>query len=165
MRSDPRVAVELQRLRGASDLRLQEYDRASAARRREWYRQEFAERTVPGEGPLEQAYRLLLRRFGISESEAPIVEKSRERLVFHSQNFCPTLEACQALNLDTRRVCRLYNEGATQELIKQVDPRLRFRRNYEKLRPYARYCEEIIELGPNDTAAAAAAGWTGNPVR
>jgi hypothetical protein len=165
MRSDPRVAVELQRLRGASDRRLQEYNDASAARRREWYRRQFAERPVPGEGPLEQAYRLLLLRLGIPEEEAPIVERGRDRLVFHSQNFCPTLEACRALNLDTRRVCRLYNEGATQELIRQVDSRLRFRRNYEKLRPYAEYCEEIIELGPNDTSSAAAAGWTDTPVR
>jgi hypothetical protein len=60
---------------------------------------------------------------------------------------CPTLEACRILDLDTRRVCRLYNEGATGELLRQVDPRLVFRRNYEKLRPYAAFCEEIIELG------------------
>ena len=120
-----------------------------------------------GQDPPEQAYRLLLLRLGIPESQAPIIEKGPRRLVFHSRNFCPTLEACQILGLDTRRVCRLYNEGATQALVRQVDPRLCFRRNYEKLRPYAGYCEEIIELrpAPSGTASAGAAGWTGTPAR
>jgi tRNA(adenine34) deaminase len=65
-------------------------------------------------------------------------------IVFHSANFCSTLEACRILELDTRHVCRLYNEKATQELIRQIDPRLRFSRNYEKLRPQSAYCEEMI---------------------
>lgn len=30
--------------------------------------------------------------------------------------------------------------------LKQIDPRLKFGRNY-KMRPYVDYCEEIIELG------------------
>jgi hypothetical protein len=145
---DPRVAVELRRLKGASEQRLREYDRSSAVRRLHWYRDRFAGRPLPGQGPLEQAYRLLLARLGIGEAEAPTVERGPERLVFRSRNFCPTLEACRLLGLDTRKVCRLYNEGATQELIRQIDPRLAFRRNYEKLRPYAEYCEEIIELRP-----------------
>ena len=148
MDADPRVAIELERLAGASDQQLQEYDRASAARRLKWYREQFVDRPVPGEGPLEQAYRLLLLRLGIGEAEAPIVERGPDRLVFHSRNFCPTLEACRILNLDTRRVCRLYKERATKELIRQVDSRLTFRRNYAKLRPHDGYCEEIIELRP-----------------
>jgi hypothetical protein len=31
-------------------------------------------------------------------------------------------------------------------LIKQLSGRLEFRRNYEKLRPYGEYCEEMILL-------------------
>lgn len=30
--------------------------------------------------------------------------------------------------------------------MKQIHPKLKFTRNYEKLRPYFTYCEEIIEL-------------------
>ncbi len=163
--SNAQVAAELARLAGASDQRLRQYDRGSAARRRQWYRERFADGSVPGRDPLEQAYRVLLARLGIGEEDAPIIERGPERLVFHSRNFCPTLEACRILGLDTRRVCRLYNEGATGELFRQVDPRLVFRRNYEKLRPYAAYCEEIIELAPTGTASAGAAGWTGTPAR
>ncbi len=146
MSIDPRVAAELEKLKDASAGKLREHDRASAVRRRQWFREQCAGRPLPGAGLLEQAYRLLLRRLGIGEAEAPVVQSGPARLVFHSRNFCPTLEACQLLNLDTRRICRLYNEGATQELIRQVDPRLVFGRNYRKLRPYAEYCEEWIEL-------------------
>ena len=59
-------------------------------------------------------------------------------------NFCPTLEACKILNLDTRKICKLYNENATDVLIKQIDKNLIFVRNYKKLRPYSEYCEEMI---------------------
>lgn len=51
----------------------------------------------------------------------------------------------EVTGLDTRWVCRLYNEGAVDQLIRQIDPRLRFSRNYELIRPYSGYCEERIE--------------------
>ena len=38
-----------------------------------------------------------------------------------------------------------YNEGATDQLVRQIDPKLRFSRNYEKIRPYSPFCEERIE--------------------
>ena len=143
---DSQVAKELEKLKGASDRQLRRYDQASAARRLAWYREQRKDPKLPGEEPLEMAYRLLLRKLGIREDEAPIVEKSKERIVMHSRNFCPTLEACKILKLDTRRVCRLYNEGSTRALVQQVDPNLTFSRNYEKLRPYTDYCEEVIEF-------------------
>jgi tRNA(adenine34) deaminase len=150
MDMDSRVARELEKLRGASDEQLRAYDREATARRLDWYRQQRRDLDLPGERPVEMAYRLLLRKLGIRENEAPIVEKSQYRIVMHSRNFCPTLEACKILKLDTRRVCRLYNAGATQELIRQIDPRLSFTRNYELLRPHAEYCEEVIELRTRD---------------
>ena len=94
---------------------------------------------------MEQGYQLLLKRLGTTEAEAPIVHRGKGRIVFHSKNFCPTLEACIILGLDTRRICRLYNEGATDRLIRQIDPRLRFNRNYRNIRPHSEYCEERIE--------------------
>jgi len=68
------------------------------------------------------------------------------RIIIHSKNFCPTLEACRILNMDTRFVCRHLTENPTTELIRQLHPRLRFCRNYEKLRPHSAYCEEMIVL-------------------
>lgn len=140
----PLVRSEVKRLRGVNAAGLAAFNRDSIQRRLAWFDAKRDEFTFLGSDPLESAYRLLLCRFGISEEEAPIVERTAHRLVFHSQNFCPTLEACQILGLDTRRVCKGYNENSAEVLIRQIDPRLRFTRNYEKIRPYAEYCEEMI---------------------
>ena len=94
---------------------------------------------------VEKAYQLILMKLGISEKEVPIVEKSQRRIVFHSINPCPALQACAILGIDTREVCALHSERATDELIKRVSPNLRFTRNYEEVRPHAAYCEEIID--------------------
>jgi len=95
---------------------------------------------------VEKAYQLVLMKIGIDEEDAPIVEKSEERVVFHSMNFCPALEACKILGLDTREVCRAHSERATDVLVKKVNVNLSFSRNYDQIRPHAHYCEEIITL-------------------
>jgi hypothetical protein len=61
-------------------------------------------------------------------------------------NACPTLDACTKLGLDTREVCRKAYQCPVQEFLKRIHPKLRFDRNYEHIRPYAAYCEEIITL-------------------
>ncbi len=96
---------------------------------------------------VEKAYQLILMKLGLREEEAPIVEKTQGRIVFHSVNPCPALQACVILDLDTREVCAAHTEKATEELIKRINPNLRFTRNYEKVRPHTAYCEEIITLG------------------
>lgn len=95
---------------------------------------------------IEKAYQLILMKIGIKKGEAPIVEKSENKLVFYSKNFCPALEACKILGLDTKDVCKAVFEKPTDELIKKINPKLKFTRNYNKIRPHADYCEEIIEL-------------------
>jgi len=142
---DRRVRNEIKKLRGASDQVLIGYNEDSKRKRLEWY--SMTKPHLAGVDPLERAYELILRKLDIKETEAPITEKGDRRIVFHSMNYCPTLEACRILQLDTRKVCKLYNESATQELIRQIDPRLAFTRNYKKLRPYTEYCEEMIALG------------------
>lgn len=150
------VREEIKKLRNASDQTLERYNEESTFKRLEWYRKERPDASLEVDDPIEKGYRLLLMRLGIQETDAPIVKKERRRIVFHSRNFCPTLEACKILQLDTRRVCKLYNEGSTNELIRQIDSKLCFTRNYEKLRPYTEYCEEMIEFellddGPSAT--------------
>lgn len=95
---------------------------------------------------LEKAYHLILMKIGIKSSEAPIVEKSENKIIFRSKNYCPSLEACIILDLDTREVCKEVYERPTEELIRRLNPQLRFTRNYECIRPYSDYCEEIITL-------------------
>ncbi len=140
-----KVLSELARLRGATEERLVEYNRQTAMRRLEWYHREKPNLRLGAGDAALQGYRLLLLKLGIAEAEAPVVRRAEGLVVFHSKNFCPTLEACRILGLDTRWVCRLYNEGAADQLIRQLDPSLRFSRNYERIRPYSGYCEERIE--------------------
>ena len=96
---------------------------------------------------LDRAYHIFyIEYLGLNPGEVPIVERSGERLVVHSSNFCPVHHACKELGLDTREVCRDIYERPVTDLLQQIDPRLRFRRNYEAIRPHSAYCEEMIEL-------------------
>ena len=136
------VRSELAKLRGASDEQLRACDTALAAKRTRWYHAHYS--PLRAGDPLDRAYHVLLRKLGITEEQAPMVRRDATTLVFHSRNFCPTLEACMILGLDSRKVCKSYNERSTDELVRQVDPRLSFSRNYERMRPSCGYCEESI---------------------
>mgnify|MGYP000902522275 FL=1 len=138
------VRSEVKRLRHATKHQLEEYNQDSINRRLAWFAENKESFAFLGNDKLDAAYHLLLCRFGIDEEQAPVVSREKDRIVFHSMNFCPTLEACKILGLDTRFVCKRYNEQSTDLLVKQVDPHLEFARNYEKLRPHADYCEEMI---------------------
>ncbi len=144
------VRVEIDRLRNADDRILMELSADSIQRRTKWFHENKAGFTFISGDLLDSAYRLLLKRLQIVREEAPVVQRSGNRIVFHSMNFCPTLEACRILGLDTRDVCKKMNEASTDTLLKQIDNRLRFSRNYEKLRPYSDYCEEMISLSEDD---------------
>jgi hypothetical protein len=96
--------------------------------------------------PLLRAYRLLVRKLGVAEEEAPIVARDARSLTFASRNFCPTLEACRILQVDTRRVCQALTEGATQAFLQRLDPRLTFTREYATLRPFGEACLETIAI-------------------
>lgn len=140
------IQREIERLKGANEAALDALNEDSVQRRTTWFNEHRAGFGFLAGDPLEAGYRLLLARFGITPEQAPVIERTERRIVFHSQNFCPTLEACRRLGLDTRFVCKRLNEQATDALIKLVDPRLTFSRNYEQLRPYAPYCEEMLTL-------------------
>ncbi|HQQ41150.1 MAG TPA: hypothetical protein PLR57_06540 [Clostridia bacterium] len=140
------IQRETERLQGADEAALDALNEDSVLRRTAWFNEHRAGFGFLAGDPLEAGYRLLLARFGITPEQAPVIERTERRIVFHSQNFCPTLEACRRLGLDTRLVCKLLNERATDSLVKLINPRLTFSRNYEQLRPYAPYCDETITL-------------------
>jgi hypothetical protein len=78
--------------------------------------------------------------------DGEIVEHTERRIVMRWRNPCPTLDACRKLGLDTREVCKKAYHKPVQEFLKRIDPKLRFDRNYECIRPYTAYCEEIITV-------------------
>ena len=141
------IERELEKLKCATEEQLRRYDEKSCRKRLAWFHSErCSSRHFACADTKEAAYRLLLERLNTTEEQAPIVLRDDRKLVFHSQNFCPTLEACKILGLETRIVCKFYNEHSTDMLVKQIDSKLRFARNYTKLRPYSAYCEEMILL-------------------
>ena len=142
------VRAEITRLRGATATDLDRLQDALSEKRRARCEQ-LPPRTQEGcDDPLGAAYELFLAKLGLRPDDAPVVLRTSDRLVIHSRNFCPTLEACKLLRLDTRVVCRAVTEKPTDVLVKHIDPRLTFSRNYEQLRPYADACEEIIAIAP-----------------
>ncbi|HEY3424927.1 MAG TPA: nucleoside deaminase [Negativicutes bacterium] len=140
------VRAEIKKLRNADEKALCEWNADSIRRRLNWFKENQGKFEFIDSDIVNSAYRLLLDRFKITADEAPIIKRSDKQIIFHSRNFCPTLEACKILGIDTRVICKRLNEDATDTLIKQIDPRLSFSRNYEKLRPYAQYCEEMITV-------------------
>ncbi len=111
-----------------------------------WYKANKDKFTLEGSLP-RQAYTLVLLKYmGINPEEVPVVYENERQIIWHSFNFCPYLEACKRLNLDTRVVCKEAYEKSVQVLISCFHPNLKFSRNYSKIRPYKDYCEEIIEL-------------------
>jgi tRNA(Arg) A34 adenosine deaminase TadA len=140
------VRNEVDRLRKIDEKTLAELENELSRKRIEWFKLNYDQSHIKTGDILFEAYNLFIRKLGISPDDAPVVDKSKHTLVIHSKNFCPTLEACKILGLDTRFVCRAFSEKPTELLLKQLNPKLRFTRNYEKLRPYADYCEEMIIL-------------------
>jgi hypothetical protein len=141
---DQSVRAEIRKLRGASDEQLLIFNIDSTEKRRRWFEAAHLKIEGVGDNPLLKAYQVLLRKLGIKNDEAPIVRRNDKEIVFRSMNRCPTLEACKVLGLEPRKICKLYNEGATDALVRLVDARLEFSRNYARMRPEYDYCEEII---------------------
>ena len=139
-----KVEAYLRAFRDSSDAEWRRMEEELVLRRRAWFQLHRAELGSIGGDGLEKAYRVLLLKLGVSEEQAPIVERTATRLVFHSRNPCPSLQACLEAGLDTRLVCRKLFERPAAELVRCVDPALSFRRNYERIRPYCPFCEEII---------------------
>jgi hypothetical protein len=98
--------------------------------------------------PLLDGYKAFYERYlGLSiPRDGEIIEATERRMVFRWWNKCPTLEACVACGLDTRKVCKVVYHQPVQIILSRIDARLRFERNYDALRPHTEYCEESIEL-------------------
>jgi hypothetical protein len=136
----------IEQLRDADEGGLQELEQSLVHKRIAWFRENSVTAQQLKGDLLERAYQLLLMKIDIDESYAPVIQKTGRRLVFHSRNFCPSLKACIELGLDTRSVCKTVFEKPADILVKQLDPSLRFSRNYQLIRPYCDFCEEMISL-------------------
>ncbi len=143
-RSASDVAREIERLR-THDLRS--IEAGTTEKRRAWLRRHLPDPASLGAVSPRRAYELLFRDYmGLSLADLPVISESEREIAWRSKNDCPTLEACRALGLDTRSVCRSAYEKPTQAFLSWLDPRLRFLRDYEFIRPHAPHCLERIVL-------------------
>lgn len=115
----------------------------TAVKRQAWFRSRFPDgiaETTP-----RRAYEVFCFDYlGLDPADVPVAAESPQEIVWLSKNPCPTLDACVASGLDTRKVCRGVYEKSTQALVSSIDPRLRFLREYEEIRPHAPHCRERI---------------------
>lgn len=115
-----------------------------------WYEKNKSRLNLQGTD-VRKAYTLVMieylgKVFGIDSDEISVVYEDEKKIVWRSYNWCPALEACKIGQFDTREVCKKGWEESIDALVKRINPKLRFSRNYERIRPYAEYCEEFIEL-------------------
>lgn len=110
-----------------------------------WCKQRFQTgENRPASSPRSAYETLFFDYMGLDNKEVPILSETETVIVWSSFNRCPTLEACRELKLDTREVCRSAYEKSTQAFVSQIDPRLRFLRDYREIRPHSHHCREMI---------------------
>ena len=139
---DRKVARMAERLKGAPypDMEAEAVKKMTA-----WFQENRGEITVHDPPGPREAYELLMADYlGIPPGEAPVVSETEDEIVWLSSNRCPTLEACLKTGLETREVCRAVCEKPAQVLISKLDPRLRFYRSYEEIRPHSPHCREMV---------------------
>jgi hypothetical protein len=85
---------------------------------------------------------LFFENMGLDQDDLAVVAESPSEIIWLSYNRCSLLEACSTLGLDTRDVCRPVNEKATQAFLSRINPKLRFHRSSEEIRPHSDYCED-----------------------
>lgn len=94
---------------------------------------------------IEDIYRLFYIDFlKLDPKDVEIVEMNRYRLVTRCRNKCPILALAQNLGLDTRYVCRIVSEPVCRYVLRRLDSKIVFNRNYSYIRPYKDGCEEHI---------------------
>jgi tRNA(adenine34) deaminase len=135
------VRHSIDQLRDADTEKLEALAEDLSKKRLRWYAERGHCPATDGQDILHAAYRVFLQKLGITKDQAPIVRRDEKHLIIHSSNYCPTLEACNLLGLDTGFVCKYLTEKPTTDLIRQIHPKLRFTRNYKHLRPHHDYCE------------------------
>jgi hypothetical protein len=97
--------------------------------------------------PITDGYKAFYEAYlGILPKYGEIVDVTPNRMVTRWWNPCPILEACKALGVDTRIICKGAYHKPVDAFLTRIDPRLRFERDYAVIRPHAPYCQEIILL-------------------
>lgn len=121
----------------------QDIERSVAQKRIDWVKKNYGR--ANNDVTPRQAFEMLFFEYmGLDASSIPVLTETEDMIEWSSQNRCPTLEACNILELDTKNICKTIYEKSTQAFISQLNPQLRFYRSYEEIRPYSYHCREKI---------------------
>lgn len=83
----------------------------------------------------EKAFRIILFDYmKINPKHIKMVMVGNKKIKIQSYNFCPYLEACKEFEAFVQKVCEMIN------------PKVRFSRNYQNIRPHTYFCEEYFEI-------------------
>lgn len=80
-----------------------------------------------------------------------VTELSNYKLVTISRNPCPILQLSLLLRVDTRYTCKVISENTCKWVLKRLDKRIVFIRDYNHIRPYSDGCKETIYILPGKT--------------
>lgn len=141
-RTESTVDQQIQRLGAGS---FQQLEREVARKRVQWFAESQDNADLCDRPSPREACDLFLSEYlGLSEADVQIVYETESEIEWLSRNSCPTLRACEELGLRTSQVCRAVYEKSTQALLSQLDPQLRFLRDYREIRPHSNHCRERI---------------------
>ena len=115
-------------------------------RRLEWFEQHKNNFKLKGTEVRKGFQLVLFEYMGIKPEEVPIIEETEKKITWRAYDFCPYFEAAKNLDMDIILVCKHVTEMPVQALLDALNPKLRYSRNYGKIRPHMEYCEETIEL-------------------
>ena len=80
-----------------------------------------------------------------TEKYGKFIEKGPKRVVIRHNLWCPLLEACKNLGVETRYFCENFAFPEWEKVVKAViNPNFVLKAN--KIRPEADYCEEVYEI-------------------
>lgn len=117
------------------------------AKRCEWLRQNQDKIKLVKGSTVERAFNIFYKmNQKLNLKDAKIIKKGRNIIISRWFNYCPVLAACKITGLDTREICRKIYHRPNQIFLSKIHPKLIFKRNYNAIRPYTDYCEEIIKL-------------------
>lgn len=80
----------------------------------------------------------------LNRRDVVVLKLDEHELVTRCRNRCPILELSLRVGVDTKLACKVVSEPVCRYVLRNVNPRLIFERNYNYIRPYAESCEERI---------------------
>lgn len=125
---------------------FKEIDELTFKKRMSWYYLNRNSIHLQGNLP-QRAFDLFFKEYAsVEPGSVDIIFKDSKKIIWRSKNFCPYLEACLRLGIDTRVFCHIAHESCMDNFVKILDHRLHFNRSYTLIRPHAPFCEESITL-------------------